>query len=172
VFSVALWQKKIKMIKEIVTQSELITSVDILRKSFGTVAEEFNLTKENCPTNAAFITIDKLKELKGKGIVFFGLFLQKRQIGFVALEKAGTDLFYLEKLAVLPEYRHNGYGEKLMDFCFDYAKNHNLKRISIAIIDEHSILKRWYIKYGFNISRIKKFDHLPFTVCFMEKKVS
>ena len=120
---------------------------------------------------SAFITIDKLIELKETGIRMFGFFLDNRQIGFVALERVNNDLYYLEKLAVLPEYRHNGYGEKLMDFCFEFVKKKKGLRISIAIINEHEILKKWYKNYNFRITQIKKISHLPFTVCFMEKEV-
>ena len=159
------------MIREIENRSDLLTSVNVLRNSFGTVAREFNLTIKNCPTNAAFITIEILNTLKKKNLIFFGLFLENKQTGFVSLEKANDRLYYLEKLAVLPEYRHHGYGKELMDFCFKYAKHQNIKKISIAIINEHDILKKWYMSYGFNTTKKKKFSHLPFTVCFMEKEV-
>jgi len=43
-----------EIIKEIITLEELNLSVDVIRNSFCTVADEFGLTVENCPTNAAF----------------------------------------------------------------------------------------------------------------------
>jgi ribosomal protein S18 acetylase RimI-like enzyme len=105
-------------IREISGEEDLAESIRIIRDSFITVARDFNLTEENCPSNPAFISMKKLKELQSKGVKFFGLFTNDRQSGFVAIEKASESLFYMEKLAVLPEFRHAGSGKKLMDFVF------------------------------------------------------
>jgi ribosomal protein S18 acetylase RimI-like enzyme len=82
----------------------------IIRESFFTVAGELGLTPENAPTNPAFITTEKLQEAYEKGIIMFGLFLGEEQAGFFALEAAGEGVYYLERLAVLPGYRHRGWG--------------------------------------------------------------
>lgn len=92
-------------------------------------------------------------------------------IGFVAIEKANNEIYYMEKLAILPEYRHKGYGKKVMDFVVNYVKGKDGKKISIGIINENEILKKWYLSYGFIETETKVFYHLPFTVCFMEKKL-
>lgn len=147
-------------------------SVEIINKSFLTVAKELNLTKENAPTNPAFITYNSLLELKKKEVKFFELIVYNDiPVGFIAIEKADENIFYLEKLAVLPEHRHNGYGKLLMDFAFNYVKKYNGKKISIGIVDENKKLKNWYKDYGFKETGKKKFEHLPFTVCFLEKSV-
>lgn len=44
--------------------------------------------------------------------------------------------------------------------------------LSIGIINENKVLKQWYSSFGFNETGFKKFPHLPFTVCFMEKKIT
>jgi hypothetical protein len=72
------------------------------------VAEEFNLTKQNAPTNQAFVT--PVKNMEGK-------------------------------------------------------------KASIGIINENVRLKKWYIKHGFCEKALQRFDHLPFTVCFLEKEL-
>ncbi len=129
------------MIKEITNDSEMEDSIKVIKGSFITVAKEFNINEENCSTNPAFITFEKLKASKEKGVKLFGLFQNNKQIGFVAIEKASDALYYMERLAVLPEHRHKGHGKELMNFAFDYARREKGKRISIAIIDENSILK-------------------------------
>ena len=159
------------MIKEMADDNELQESVEIVRRSFITVAADLNLSVENCPAHPAFISFAKLKALRGKGARTFGLFYRNRQIGFVAIEKASDTLYYMEKLAVLPEYRHRGFGKRLMDFVFDYVKQQNGDTVSIGIINESSALKNWYSDYGFVETGIRRFEHLPFVVCFMEKKV-
>lgn len=158
-------------IKEILNTIEIRNSARIIRNSFTTVAREFNLTRTNCPTHPSFITVQQLTDLNKKGLMFFGGFLGKIQIGFVALEKADTELYYLEKLAILPYQRHHGYGHRLVEFAIDYVQEHKAKKISIGTIDEQTILKEWYQKLGFKEVSTKKFSYLPFTVCYMEINV-
>lgn len=145
--------------------------VKVIRNSFITVANHFNLTKENAPTNSAFIEIDSLYKMYEKNIEMFAVLENDVYIGFVAIEKANNEIYYMEKLAILPEYRHKGYGKKVMDFVVNYVKGKDGKKISIGIINENEILKKWYISYGFIETETKVFKHLPFTVCLMEKKL-
>jgi GNAT superfamily N-acetyltransferase len=158
-------------IKKLTTGKELTNSVSIIQLSFKTVADDFNLTIDNCPSHPSFITYEKLSDLIKKGLIFLGLFIEDIQIGFIAIEKANDDLFYIEKLSILPHYRHKSYGRKLIDYAISYIKNVNGKKISIGIINEHEILKKWYNNIGFNETMTKHYTHLPFTVCFMEKKL-
>jgi ribosomal protein S18 acetylase RimI-like enzyme len=156
---------------QISDSSGIKNSALVIRNSFKTVAQELNLTKANCPTHPSFITINKLTELKKKGLIFFGGFLGKAQIGFIALEKADASLYYMEKLAVLPDHRHQGYGQELVEFAVKYVKIHGATKISIGTIDEQTILKKWYKKLGFREVSTRKFTHLPFTVCYMEIEI-
>ena len=159
------------MIRKITGDNGLQESIKVIRDSFITVAAELGLNEENCPTHPAFISLAKLKRLREKGAETFCLFHHSRQIGFVAVEKASGTRYYMEKLAVLPEYRHRGFGKRLMDFVFDYVEQRNGSTVSIGTINEHSVLKNWYSNYGFAETGAKRFEHLPFEVCFMEKKV-
>lgn len=159
------------MIKKIVSADDMVSSTLVLRKAFSTVASQFNLTEENCPTNSAFIQQDALFEMQKKGVHMFGLFDGEAQAGFVAIEKSTEELYYLEKLAVLPAYRHKGYGIRLMDFASDFVRQQGGKEISIGIVNENSILKEWYRNYGFQETGLREYEHLPFTVCFMKKYI-
>ncbi|OLN32621.1 GNAT family N-acetyltransferase [Desulfosporosinus metallidurans] len=157
-------------IKEINNEVSLSDSLNVIKDSFITVARELNLTEENCPSNPAFANLVNLQKMKDKGIGMFGLYKERNQIGFVAIEKA-YDVFYIERLSVLPGYRHKGYGKHLMDFVFDYVKAQGAEKVSIGIVDENLVLKNWYKLYGFIETGLKKYEHLPFTVCYMEKVV-
>jgi len=106
-----------------VTDDELIRSAKVVRDSFKTVAVELGLTKRNCPTPPSFMNVRKLYELRDRGIKLFGLFLRELQVGFVAIEKVNEILYHMERLAVLPNYRHKDYGAKLIRFVFDYIGN-------------------------------------------------
>ena len=159
------------MIKVITDVSGLRRSVAVIRESFKAVADEFGLTEENCPTNPAFITLERLEKLREKGAEFFGLYEDGEQIGFVALEKAEGGVHYLEKLAVVPGHRHKGHGKNLVDFACDYTAAAYGTAVSIGIMDNHTLLKDWYKTLGFIESGTKRFEHLPFAVCFMEKRL-
>jgi len=145
--------------------------VRVIRDSFMTVAMTFSLTKENAPTNAAFIELDALTALQQKGAQMYGGYCDGRPIGFVAVRKARDDLYYMEKLAVLPAFRHKGYGRQLIDAAVRAVKEAGGRRISIGIINENTVLKEWYKSNGFTETEIKEFPHLPFSVCYMERIV-
>ncbi len=159
-------------IRSLSSDEELASSVQVIRQSFRTVADELGLTEGNCPTHPSFMTFERLKAETVKGLRCFGLFAGGAQAGFAAALAASADLFYLERLAVLPEYRHRGYGKILVDHVFSFARERGGKRISIAVIHESEILKRWYFDYGFRETGTKIFPHLPFSVCFMEKETA
>ena len=160
------------MIREIANTEDLEESVRVVREAFLTVARDFDLTGENCPTSPAFMTFERLRESKDKDVKFFGLFEKDMQIGFVAIEKAKSTLFYMEHLAVLPAYRHRGHGRRILDFVFEYVKKNGGARVSIGIIEKNTILRDWYRSYGFAEEYTGRFEHLPFTVLFMEKFVT
>jgi ribosomal protein S18 acetylase RimI-like enzyme len=155
-------------IREIGIDESLDGSAEVIRKSFRTVAEELSLTAENAPTHPSFITLEQLVELRRKGLAFYGYYLDDRQVGFVAMEKADDSVYYLEKLAVLPGYRHNGYGKELVRFVLDMAAARGAEKLSIGIIYEQTVLRDWYKDFGFRETGTRKFEHLPFTVGFME----
>lgn len=143
----------------------------VIRNSFATVTEEFKITRENAPTNPAFAEADSLEKMKGKGASMYGAYLDGQRVGFVAVERADDDRWYMERLAVLPEYRHKGIGRTLMDFVFETVRQRGGKKVSIGIINENRVLKKWYIDYGFVEMGTRAFSHLPFEVCFLEKAV-
>jgi len=160
------------IIKEIKTKTDLINSHKLIKDSFITVANDFGLNIKNCPANPAFMKYSQLIEMKEKGIKMFGLFLNNKQAGFIALERADGRIYYIERLSVLPEFRNNGYGTELMNFAFDYVEKSGGERISIALMDNNTLLKNWYRAYGFKVTEKKEFDHLPFIVCYMEKYIN
>ena len=156
-------------IREITDPTEFAASAKVIRESFKTVAQELGLTRENAPNHPSFFTVARLKEMKKRNAAFFGLFLRDRQIGFIAVEPAGEGVFYIERLAVLPAYRHGGNGAKLVGFAIDYIRKNKGKKVALGMINEQTGLKDWYKKLGFREVSTQKFPHLPFTVCFMER---
>ena len=77
------------MIERVNSKEQLNTCLEIINKSFITVADEFGLTEENCPNHTAFMPIDKLirqiKTDKSK--------LKKAKKRIVQLEKVLNKLY-------------------------------------------------------------------------------
>lgn len=157
-----------KEIREI-TGEKLDKSVEIIRAGFGTVAEEMGYSEAIVPVFPAFIKIEHLKALKERGAVFFGAFVDGSQAGFIAVEKENDGNYHMKRLAVLPEYRHDGLGKMLIDHVIDYIKNKGYNTVHLAMADENPVLKKWYLDMGFKETSVQKFEHLPFPVSFMKK---
>ena len=153
-------------------EEDVSAVLKVLNLSHGTIARDFNFTKEDNPTNNAFIDEKTLREQLKNGIALYGLKMGNRLVGCIAIEKSKreADTYYIEKVSVLPEFRHQGIGVRLMDFATDKIKNAGGKIISIALIDSNSKLKKWYLSQGFVETGFKDFEHLPFRVCFMRKE--
>lgn len=148
-------------------EQELARCAAVLREAFGTVARGFSLTQQNCPTNAAFITDERLTEEYRMGREQFVLCAGEEIIGFAELTIKDGQTVELGRLAVLPEHRHEGGGALLLDYAKNRARALGAQQITIGIIEENTRLRRWYEAHGFVHTGTKHFDHLPFTVGFM-----
>ena len=100
----------------------------------------------------------------------YALYEGDKIIGYMSLSKEGEDEYELHNLAVLPKYRHKGYGKLLLTYAKETVKKLGGKVIRIGIIEESAVLKNWYIANGFVYTGKKKFDHLPFTSGYLEWK--
>ena len=162
------------MIERIKYDDDFKELTGVLNKSHKSIAEQFNLTKENSPTNPAFLTSEQLKAQFTDFREFYKLVENNILIGLVVIEQSQKEnnLFFIERLSVLPEYRHKGYGRILMQYAENRIKELKGKKISLGVIHENIVLTQWYSTQGYSVSGLKKFDHLPFTVCFMEKNIT
>jgi ribosomal protein S18 acetylase RimI-like enzyme len=156
-------------IRKLQDESAIDDLLSVIQQSFMTVARDFHLTRNNAPTNPAFLTMDMLSESIKKGLDFYLAFDNDTLCGCVGVQPGKKEgEFYIERLAVLPYYRHMKLGKKLLDTAIEEIINRNGKIISIGIIDENKKLKQWYLNHGFVEKGTKRFGHLPFTVCFLE----
>lgn len=168
--TLAFYEKAVSGIFKI-RQAQLDIVVDVIRISFKTVATEFGLTEQNCPNHTSFITADNLQKHFDSGWLMYGLYESKRLVGYFSLSKENNGAYELHNLAVLPKYRHKRYGKQLLDFCKMKVIEYGGSKITIGIIEENIVLKNWYASNGFTHTGTKIFDHLPFTVGFMEWKI-
>ena len=156
------------MIRNIDFETEKHELLRVIQESFLTVANDFNLTEANAPTNPAFLTISRLEESVEQELDFFLFEADGRIAGCIGIQPGKEKgEYYIERLAVLPEYRHRGIGGELLEFAVETLKKKGCSRIGIAIIEENTVLKEWYKRAGFIEAGIRKFEHLPFTVCFL-----
>lgn len=158
------------MIKKI-EKTHLEECVTVIQNSFITVAEEFNITKENAPSYVAFaVGIDKLEKQLSSGRLMYAYFCANKIIGYYSLVLNGSKC-EINNLCVLPEYRHSNIGKKLLEHAFEQAKEQGCAKIEISIVEENKKLKVWYEKFGFKTTYIKKYDFFPFTCGYMEKAI-
>lgn len=158
------------MIRKI-EKHEIDKCANVIRASFATVAKEFNLTRENCPTHTSFIKSEKLYFLFDKGCPMFCYEKDGKIIGYFLLIPQRDGSIELSHLSVLPEYRHMGIGEEMVMLAAKTAKIMKAEKLKISIVEENTRLKDWYIQLGFKHLGTQKFEHLPFTVGFMEKEL-
>jgi len=141
---------------------------EVIRKSFATVAREFDLTKENCPMHPSFVTNEQLRERCKEGYVPFGLFADGKLAGFVALTDKGDGVYMMNSVSILPEYRHFGCGKALLEFCKTKVKEWGGRKLELDLVEENTVLKNWYTANGFVHTGTERFPNLPVTVGYMK----
>jgi len=151
----------------ICTKEDSRVLADIIGRSFRDVAEHFDLTRENAPRHPANCTVDWIRKDMECGVTYFAIEDKDHIVGCVALERANTEVCYLERLAVLPDHRRHGFGKALVDDVLSEAKHLGVNCVSIGIIAEHTELKDWYKRLGFVEGESKEFPDLPFGVTVM-----
>ena len=144
---------------------------DLIRVAFADVAARFGLTPENCPRHPSNCTPEWVSSAMIKGTRYFVAEADGEAAGCVALEQAGPDVCYLERLAVLPTRRRCGLGAALVERIFRGATGLGASRVEIGVIARHTELTRWYEKQGFRPTRTATFEHLPFEVLFMSAEL-
>jgi GNAT superfamily N-acetyltransferase len=144
---------------------ELLAS--LIRESHRDVAERFGLTHENCPKHPSNCTAEWIDRDLSRGTVYSILEHEGVPAGCAAVEHASSEACYLERLSVLPAYRHKGFGEALVRDVIRQAMELGANEVGIGIIAGHEQLKRWYAGIGFIQGETREFPHLPFSVTFM-----
>ena len=87
----------------------------LIRDSFCDVAERFGITPENCPKHPSNCADEWIEKDFGRGVNYYILEKAGVSIGCVALERSSPDIFYLERLAVLPKARGKDAAKDLFD---------------------------------------------------------
>lgn len=158
------------MIKKI-EALDIPSCVKVIRDSFLTVANEFEFTAENAPRFTAFATTKErlLWQMNTEHRLMYAYFDNENIVGYYSLLLQENDECELNNLCVLPSYRHKGIGEELLKSAFDEAINLGCSKVSIGIVEENTVLRKWYEAFGFVHTKTEKYDFFPFTCGYMEK---
>jgi ribosomal protein S18 acetylase RimI-like enzyme len=148
----------------------------ILNKAFLAFAQEYNFTKENASNHLAYINSDGVKTWLNNGLKMYGYKMDNKIIGCGGYSHYKDQIYLIERLATLPEYRNLGVGTKLMKFIETKIKNIGGNVVEIHVTDTNIVLKKWYKKQGYieikieevNIPGLKK---VPFKACVMNKEL-
>lgn len=160
------------MIREI-KENEIKDSVNVIRQSFQTVADEFGFTEENAPRFTAFAT-DEAKILMWKNEQhrpMYGYFENDVLIGYYNLALTPEGECELGSLCVLPDKRHSGIGDALLEDAISRAKELGFRKVKLSIVEENKVLRKWYEDHGFVHVGTKKFDFFPFTCGYLERSI-
>src|SRR6202158_4965245 len=69
----------------------------------------------------------------------------------IELDAGAAGTFYINDVAVFPEYRHAGIGRKLIDLAFAEAKKAGLPGVSLTTFEEDRRLVDYYRGFGFSV---------------------
>lgn len=156
------------MIRE-VRREEIPACVRVIRKSHQTVADTFGFTAENAPRYVAFAT-DENRLLWHMDSEHRLMFVEEEDgiiRGYYSLLLKKDNECELGNLSVLPEYRHRGTGTALLKHSVRIAREHRCKVMRLSIVEENTVLRKWYEQNGAVHTGTEKFDFFPFTCGYM-----
>ncbi|MFH0919345.1 MAG: GNAT family N-acetyltransferase [Fibrobacterota bacterium] len=157
------------MFEPIDLQAHISSVRQLINSSFQTVMDDFNFTRKMLPGSPAFMDEYTLLRVAEKdNMAFFGYRENAELISCYALEMTEGDHTGLHRVCVRPDKRHSGIGTNLLHDSVKRASGLGKASIYITIIDENKRLKDWYLNFGYTVTEIKRFDNLPFTVCYMK----
>ena len=161
------------MIKEI-DRNDVPECVQVIRKSFLTVAKEFGFTVENAPIFTAFATTEErlFYQINNEHRLMYAYYLDNDEIiGYYSLMLQDNKECELNNLCILPQYRHKHFGADLLGDAYLRAREKGCIKINIGIVEENKVLRKWYEDNGFVHVGTKKFVFFPFTCGYMEKNL-
>ena len=168
--AISLEERGNAMIREIHNE-DIKDCVKVITTSFQTVADEFGFTRENAPRFVAFATNEDMlrRWMDEEKRPMYGYYEEDVMIGYYNLKISNDQECELGSLSVLPEYRHQGIGVKLLQDAIQKAKDLSCAKMKLSIVEENYVLRRWYEQNGFTHTGTEKYDFFPFTCGYMER---
>jgi len=157
--------------KNIIEINDSKIIADILNKAFMTVAKQFGFTKENASIFPAFITPGIIENQLCNGLKMYGYKDKEKIVGCAGYSCYKDQLYFIQRLATLPEYRHLGIGKKLMGFIETKIKDIGGKIAEVHVVDKNIVLREWYKQLGYVEVRIDELKTIAFNSCAMQKEL-
>ena len=155
----------------VVKREDIPSCVNLIRTSFMTVADEYGFTEENAPRFTAFaISADRLYlHMDQEHRPMFAAEEDSILCGYYSLLIQENGECELNNLAVLPQYRHRGIGKQLLEHSFAVAKSMGCHSMNIGIVEENTVLRKWYEQNGAVHIGTQKYDFFPFTCGYLKR---
>lgn len=152
-----------------VKHEDIPVCVELIKKSFLTVANEYGITEENAPRYTAFATTDDrlLWHMDSEHRPMYVYEEDGILCGYYSLLIQENGECELSNLAVLPEFRHKGIGKQLLDHSVETARKHGCRIMNIGIVEENIPVRKWYEDNGVIHTGTRKYDFFPFTCGYM-----
>ena len=112
----------------------------VLNRAFLAFAQECNFTKENAPNHLAFIDSDGVEAWLNNGLKMHGYIIDDKIIRRGGHSYYKDQLYLIERLATLPEYRNIGVENKIKNIGGNYVEIH--------FADKNTVTREWYKKQG------------------------
>lgn len=151
-------------------RADLPACVDVIRRSFRTVADEFGFTEENAPRFTAFATTEErlLYQMEVQHRLMYLDEEDSAVCGYYSLLLREDGTCELGSLSVVPEYRHRGIGGSLLRHAAERAREQGCGVMDLSIVEENTVLRAWYERAGAVHTGTEKFDFFPFTCGYMK----
>ena len=148
-----------------ISRDDIPTCTRVIRDSFLTVARELGLAPETSPKFTGFsISEERL---------YYHFDVEKRTmicaesgeqiVGYYSLAPLKQGVCEVNNLAVLPEFRHQNVGGRLLEDALRRAKALGAAEVLVSIVDDNLRLRRWYEAKGFRHIKSQKFPVFAFT---------
>ena len=160
------------MIRQI-EKNDIQDCINVIRESFMTVAKQFDITPDNAPAFTAYAT-DEAKILywmDNQHRPMYGNYEDGKLVGYYNLYLPGNNECELGSLCVLPDKRHSGIGDALLNDSISRAKELGCTVMKLSIVEENTVLRKWYEQHGFVHTGTVKYDFFPFTCGYLEKEI-
>lgn len=154
-------------------REEIPVCVEVIRRGFVTVAQEFGFTKEGSPKFTGFsINEERLYyqyDIEKRPMFVYEL--DGQIVGYYSQSLPENNRIELNNLAVLPEVRHHSIGKTMIEHCRRTAKAAGNDSILVCIVEENKRLRKWYESLGFVHFDVKELPGYEFHCGYLVKYI-
>ncbi|MGE5372435.1 MAG: GNAT family N-acetyltransferase [Solirubrobacterales bacterium] len=144
---------------------------DLIRVSFQRQAEVLAIHEAEYPVYVAFETVERVRRRFEGGDYVLIAYEDGEPVGTVSarIELDQPTAGYITRLAVLPEFRGQQYGDRLMAAAEAYLRSEGVKQADISIVAAFDRLRNYYEGLGYRVRERGTVSVLPFEVDYMVK---